>query len=105
MNGAHRDRTGNLRLAKAALTCENAGKTGPSQKTPDSSPNSRPGKSAPDDADLAAIVAAWPKLTAALADALDALPADERPGIVAHVRALAAMTPAKRAAMLTLTSE
>ncbi len=44
-------------------------------------------------------------LAIALADALDALPVEERPGIVAHVKALAAMTPAKRAAMLTLTSE
>ncbi|MCC6581438.1 MAG: hypothetical protein IT440_13455, partial [Phycisphaeraceae bacterium] len=40
----------------------------------------------------------------ALADALDALPESDRAAVVEHVRALIAMTPAKRAALLTLTT-
>jgi len=42
--------------------------------------------------------------TAAVIDALETMPAAERPAIVAHLRALAAMTANRRAAVLTLTA-
>ena len=40
----------------------------------------------------------------ALRGILMALPPNERPAVVRHIQALAAMTPAKRAALLTLTT-
>ena len=39
----------------------------------------------------------------ALATAFDALPEDDLAAVVAHVQAVAAMSPGKRAALLTLT--
>ncbi|MEX0776438.1 MAG: hypothetical protein WD042_12105 [Phycisphaeraceae bacterium] len=44
-------------------------------------------------------------LADALADALAALPEADRAAVVAHVAALAKLSPGKRAAMLTLTRE
>lgn len=44
-------------------------------------------------------------LAADLADALSALPEADRLAVVAHVRALAKLSPAKRLALLTLTRE
>ena len=39
-----------------------------------------------------------------MVDALNALPEGERAAVVAHLAALARLTPAKRAAILTLTT-
>ena len=59
-----------------------------------SDPGSSPGSSALYDSHLTA-----------LADALATLPKADRPAIIDHVRILAQMNPAKRAAVLTLIAD
>ena len=92
-----RTRTLNPRIKSPQAESENPGKHRADDTTPTQSPPVEHGE-APD------ANAAGDPTAAAIVEALEHIPAEERAAILDHLRALAAMTPKRRAALLTLTA-